>query len=83
MAGLKPRPFKRTPPKRHPGKYSVCVRPEKKPQISPLRYAPVEKTNLFGNANHRFQDELPFDRSVVIVRFRIGFENPGLKPIPK
>jgi hypothetical protein len=28
------------------------------PQISPLRYAPVEMTSLFGNAKRRFQDEL-------------------------
>jgi hypothetical protein len=33
------------------------LEPEKsKPQISPLRYAPVEMTNLFGSANHRSQD---------------------------
>jgi hypothetical protein len=29
-----------------------------KPQISPLRYASVEMTSLFGSAKHRFQDEL-------------------------
>jgi hypothetical protein len=29
-----------------------------KPQISPLRYAPVEMTILFGNAGHHFQEEL-------------------------
>jgi hypothetical protein len=40
---------------------------EKKPQISPLRYAPVEMTSLFGNAKYRFQDELSSrpERSVV------------------
>jgi hypothetical protein len=30
----------------------------KKLQISPLRCAPVEMTNLFGNARFRFQDDL-------------------------
>src|ERR1700721_559820 len=30
----------------------------KEPQISPLRYAPVEMTNLFGNPKYRFHDEL-------------------------
>src|ERR1700722_16524939 len=28
--------------------FTVCVRTEKKPQISPLRFAPVEMTNLLG-----------------------------------
>jgi hypothetical protein len=28
------------------------------PQISPLRYAPVEMTSLFGNAKYCSQDEL-------------------------
>jgi hypothetical protein len=31
---------------------------EKKPQISPLRYAPVEMTILFGDAWSHFQGEL-------------------------
>jgi hypothetical protein len=43
------------------------VNPEKKPQISSLRSAPVEMTILFGNAKYRFQDELSSrpERSVV------------------
>jgi hypothetical protein len=33
-------------------------KPQKKPQISPLRCAPVEMTILLGNAGHHFQEEL-------------------------
>jgi hypothetical protein len=35
----------------------LCVRTEKKPQISPLRYAPVEMTILFGDRIPRFQEK--------------------------
>jgi hypothetical protein len=31
---------------------------KRKPQISPLRYAPVEMTILFGNATYRVQANL-------------------------
>jgi hypothetical protein len=34
-----------------------CVRTEKKPQISPLRCAPVEMTNLFEDRTRRFQEK--------------------------
>jgi hypothetical protein len=37
-----------------PGCQSLCESRKKKPQISPLRYAPVEMTTLFGNAKFRF-----------------------------
>jgi hypothetical protein len=35
----------------------LCVRAEKKPQISPLRYAPVEMTILFEGKIPRFQEK--------------------------
>jgi hypothetical protein len=34
----------------------VCENREKKPQISPLRYAPVEMTILFKDRIPRFQE---------------------------
>jgi hypothetical protein len=34
------------------------VNQKAKPQISPLRYASVEMTILFGNAKYRFQDKI-------------------------
>ena len=48
--------------------YVQCKRiREEKPQISPLRYAPVEMTILFGNKALRCQAELSSrpERSVV------------------